>query len=335
MLAASEPHSGSVMAKAAIASPAATRGSQSRFCSIVPNSEIAPEPSPCMAKAKSASPRVIGEGLAGDREAAHVGPVLAVGDAQLEESGGAELAHQGAAFAVEIVGVAAGRDCRAHQCFELARKLAVARPRRTARRGSWRRASVALEHRLLLGRERLVGALEVVGLHALAPGPRASMSSAVSMRHVPIRRRAGAWSPHGRTSGRSRARARAPALRRARRRRAGCRSPRRGLPRRSSSRPVNSSSAARPWPMIRGRIAQAPMSAPLKADAGEQEGGLRIRALQAEVAGHGEDRPGAGADAFDRGDDRLRAGAHRAHQVAGHARELEQARRRPSWSAGR
>ena len=56
MLAASEPHSGSVIAKAAIASPAATLGSHSRFCSIVPNSEIAPEPRPCIAKAKSARP---------------------------------------------------------------------------------------------------------------------------------------------------------------------------------------------------------------------------------------------------------------------------------------
>ena len=46
---------GSVMAKAAIASPLATLGSHSRFCSIVPNRLIAPEPRPCMAKAKSAS----------------------------------------------------------------------------------------------------------------------------------------------------------------------------------------------------------------------------------------------------------------------------------------
>ena len=55
MFAASDPQSGSVIAKAAIASPLATFGSHSRFCSIVPNSEIAPEPSPCIAKAKSAS----------------------------------------------------------------------------------------------------------------------------------------------------------------------------------------------------------------------------------------------------------------------------------------
>ena len=55
MLAASEPLSGSVMAKAAIASPLATLGSHSRFCSTVPKSEIAPDPRPCIAKAKSAS----------------------------------------------------------------------------------------------------------------------------------------------------------------------------------------------------------------------------------------------------------------------------------------
>ena len=56
MFAASDPHSGSVMAKAAIASPLATLGSHSRFCSTVPNRLIAPDPRPCMAKAKSASP---------------------------------------------------------------------------------------------------------------------------------------------------------------------------------------------------------------------------------------------------------------------------------------
>ena len=56
MAATSEPASGSDRAKAAIASPAATRGSTRRFCSSEPNRETAPEPSPCMAKAKSARP---------------------------------------------------------------------------------------------------------------------------------------------------------------------------------------------------------------------------------------------------------------------------------------
>ena len=56
MFAASDPHAGSVIAKAAMASPLATRGSHLRFCSMVPNSEIAPDPSPCIANAKSANP---------------------------------------------------------------------------------------------------------------------------------------------------------------------------------------------------------------------------------------------------------------------------------------
>ena len=64
-----------------------------------------------------------------------------------------------------------------------------------------------------------------------------------------------------------------------------------------------------------------------QADAGEQEGGLGVGRGEPQVAGHRHDRPGAGADAFDRGDDRLRAAAHRPHQVAGHPGEVEQARR--------
>ena len=55
MLATSEPERGSDSAKAAIAVPARVRASQ-RCCSGVPNRLIAPVPSPCMAKAKSASP---------------------------------------------------------------------------------------------------------------------------------------------------------------------------------------------------------------------------------------------------------------------------------------
>ena len=44
----------------------------------------------------------------------------------------------------------------------------------------------------------------------------------------------------------------------------------------------------------------------------------------AQIGGHRDDRAGAGADAVDRGDDRLRASAHRLHQIAGHAGEIEQ-----------
>ncbi len=55
MLATSEPERGSDSAKAEIALPARVFSSHF-FWSFVPNRLIAPVPSPCMAKAKSASP---------------------------------------------------------------------------------------------------------------------------------------------------------------------------------------------------------------------------------------------------------------------------------------
>ena len=55
MLAASEPVSGSVKAKAAMASPLATLGSHSSFCASAEQADRT-EPRPCMAKAKWASP---------------------------------------------------------------------------------------------------------------------------------------------------------------------------------------------------------------------------------------------------------------------------------------
>ena len=61
-----------------------------------------------------------------------------------------------------------------------------------------------------------------------------------------------------------------------------------------------------------------------EADAVEQEGGLAARRAQPQVRGHRHDRACACANAVDRGDDRLRAGAHRLHQIAGHAREHQQ-----------
>ena len=54
--ATSDPASGSLSAKAAIASPRATRGRYMAFCASVPARLIAPDPSPCIAKAKSARP---------------------------------------------------------------------------------------------------------------------------------------------------------------------------------------------------------------------------------------------------------------------------------------
>src|SRR5437588_4305879 len=69
---------------------------------------------------------MIGQRLARDREAAHVGPLLAVGNAIFEETGGAELAHQRAAFIVEAFGVAPGEIVGA-PILEVVRHLPVSR----------------------------------------------------------------------------------------------------------------------------------------------------------------------------------------------------------------
>ena len=87
---------------------------------------------------------------------------------------------------------------------------------------------------------------------------------------------------------------------------------------------MNSSSAARPWPMMRGRMAQAPMSQPARPTRVNRKAVL-LRGVPRRMSdGHRQDRAGAGADAVDRRDDRLRAGAHRLDEIAGHARESEQ-----------
>ena len=56
--ATSDPASASEIANAAMASPARRRGRYRCFSASDPNSEIGPEPRPCMAKAKSARPDV-------------------------------------------------------------------------------------------------------------------------------------------------------------------------------------------------------------------------------------------------------------------------------------
>ena len=66
--------------------------------------------------------------------------------------------------------------------------------------------------------------------------------------------------------------------------------------------------------------------APGETHALEQERRLAARRAEAQVGRHGNDRAGARAYAVDRGDDRLRAGAHRLHEIAGHAREHEELR---------
>ena len=86
--------SGSVMAKAAIASPLATLRQPLALLLDRPEQRDRARAEPLHREGEIGERAVIGERLAGDGEAAHVGPVLAVGDAQLEEARGAELAHQ-------------------------------------------------------------------------------------------------------------------------------------------------------------------------------------------------------------------------------------------------
>ena len=76
-------------------------------------------------------------------------------------------------------------------------------------------------------------------------------------------------------------------------------------------RPVKSSSAARPWPMTRGSIAQAPMSQPARPTRVKRKAVLAAGVRDAQVGEERDHRAGADADAVDGGDDRLRTGAHR------------------------
>ena len=77
-------------------------------CSALPSSEIAPEPRPCIAKAKVGQAAVAGQGLAG--QAQHAGVQLLAGAAMgrarhrmAQPAGLAQLAHQLAAGAVQVM----------------------------------------------------------------------------------------------------------------------------------------------------------------------------------------------------------------------------------------
>ena len=61
-----------------------------------------------------------------------------------------------------------------------------------------------------------------------------------------------------------------------------------------------------------------------EADAREEKRGLGLRRAEAQIGEERDHRAGADADAVDGGDDRLRTGAHRLDEIAGHAREGEQ-----------
>ena len=182
MAATSDPASGSDSAKAAMASPAATRG-RYRACNCgEPAREIAPLPSPCMANAKSARPSCH---ASVSRISASAANVELRGRGRLRgrrrrglrhrvarPAGRPELAHQRAAGFIDRgsrpLRVRAVRKMGCGPCVQTPRKLTMYAARRKAIQGSCERArgSISLELRFLLGRECPVGAAEILGLHA-------------------------------------------------------------------------------------------------------------------------------------------------------------------------
>jgi hypothetical protein len=68
---------------------------------------------------------VIGERLARDSEAAHVGAEIAVGDAELEQTSFAERGDEPAAFGIKVVGIAG--QVRGAPLIERVGELAVTR----------------------------------------------------------------------------------------------------------------------------------------------------------------------------------------------------------------
>src|SRR5436190_2195712 len=64
---------------------------------------------------------------------------------------------------------------------------------------------------------------------------------------------------------------------------------------------------------------------PGESNAHEQERHLASRGADAKIARHGEDGTCTHADTTDGGDDWLRTGTHRFHEIAGHLREREKA----------
>ena len=116
---------------------------------------------------------MIAQRLTRDGEAAHVGPRVAVGNTEFEETRAAELRNEAPALSVQIIAVAA-KMFGAPSIKPLG-QIAVPpleeRPGKEASVDHRTCASIALEDRRLLVRERFIGALEVVGVHAMSLRP--------------------------------------------------------------------------------------------------------------------------------------------------------------------
>src|SRR5688500_11907503 len=159
MLAASEPHSGSVIANAAIASPEATLGSHWRFCSSLPARLIAPEPSPCIAKAKSASPEWrarVSRAIARLRTSGGWSPSAT----HSSRNPASPRSRTSARHAESTSSECPSRSLSPHHCPSFA-----ASSRWRGSKNGQSRCSVTAELRHPLGGEGFVGALEIPGLH--------------------------------------------------------------------------------------------------------------------------------------------------------------------------
>ena len=90
-----------------MALPSRTGGRYLRFNSSEPNSEIEPVPSPCMAKAKSASPSRNAENFAGEAKRAHIErrmqPAMRLRHHRLEEARLAQRLHARATGGVHVI----------------------------------------------------------------------------------------------------------------------------------------------------------------------------------------------------------------------------------------
>src|SRR4030095_8255556 len=296
MFAASLPVSGSVRAKAAMASPDATLGSHSAFCASLPNRRMAPEPSPCMAKAKSARPLWY----------AKVERAIA----RLRTSPSVQSFSSSAAPSSQTKDRHSSSTLppwwKSRSSHHWPRRSASARCL-DSKKGQPSQ-SVTLELRRLLGGERLIGPMEIPGLHALRLsfgfqverllyGHRPFLIELTLGHEMRQDRAVGQQAGEGLRLGvhvLDDAAEEAPAL------------PFLGAHAATGEQKLGSSAVADDP----GEDGAGAHVGTRQADAGEKEAGLGMGCGEPQVAGHRHDRPGTGAHAVDRRNDRLRTGAH-------------------------
>ena len=127
MLAASEPVAGSVMAKAAIDWPLSDLAEIVGALAGGAEQADRARAEPLHGEGEIGEARMVGEGRAGDGEAAHV--ERAVGDGQAEITGVAELGDERADFGFDVVAVGGG---------EVGRPRPESRPSAVAAVEEWR-----------------------------------------------------------------------------------------------------------------------------------------------------------------------------------------------------